>query len=63
MVLDLDSNNFTSIYLASLWNSMKMMKFFVMNNVLEGLFHGKIGNVVASERLVLSNNMLKGLEI
>ncbi|KAJ0087424.1 hypothetical protein Patl1_07402 [Pistacia atlantica] len=61
MVLDLDSNNFTGILPVSLCNSTNLMEFSVANNMLEVSLPGKIGNAVALERLVLSNNMLKGL--
>lgn len=58
MTLDLDSNDFTSMISMSLFNSENLINFSVVSNLLEGSLFGEIGNIIALDKVVLSNNLL-----
>lgn len=58
VTLDLDSNDFTSMISMSLFNSENLINFSVVSNLLEGSLFGEIGNIIALDKVVLSNNLL-----
>lgn len=58
MTLDLDSNDFTGMMSMSLFNSENLINFSVVSNLLEGSLFGEIGNIIALDKVVLSNNLL-----
>ncbi|KAK9229838.1 hypothetical protein WN944_022804 [Citrus x changshan-huyou] len=58
VTLDLDSNDFTGMMSMSLFNSENLINFSVVSNLLEGSLFGEIGNIIALDKVVLSNNLL-----
>lgn len=55
MTLDLDSNDFTGMMSMSLFNSENLINFSVVSNLVEGSLFGEIGNIIALDKVVLSN--------
>lgn len=58
MTLDLDSNNFIGMMSMSLVNSENLINFSVVSNLLKGSLSGEIGNIIALDKVALSNNLL-----
>lgn len=58
VTLDLDSNNFIGMMSMSLVNSENLINFSVVSNLLKGSLSGEIGNIIALDKVAVSNNLL-----